>query len=178
MKKWILFFLLINHYAGIAQTDRDSADIAIGITNYFFAYTPNIINGSNAIGPGFHLNSNGKFSMKISALIDLKKYEYNKYNHFKTDTFIELNFFLPLLFNYNFYMNKKINCFLTLGAVIGGNYYVDNNNDTQKTNGFNIIGGTGFSYFPFKNLQIQLYPTLRYSERNVFPGFFVDLSIL
>lgn len=177
MGKWFLIFLSINHFFSIAQTANDTNDIALGITNYFFAYSTKLANGSNAIGPSFHLNTNGKLTIQISALIDFKKYEYYKYNHFQTDTFTELNFFLPLLFYFNYYRNNKIHCFLTSGIVIGGNYYVDENYNTNKTNGFNIIAGTGISYYIFNRLQIRACPTLRYSERNFFPGLFVDISI-
>lgn len=176
MKIFLLTSFFFYYSLTIAQTVNDSNDIAIGLTSYSFSYNTKFKQGTSSIGPTFLINTNGKITVQMTALVDFKKYKYYEYNHFQTDSFVELNFLLPVFFQYNYCVKKNIRYFLTAGIVIGGNHYIDDNNETKKIDAFNIIAGTGISYNVFKGMYIRAYPTLRYSTRNIFPGFFLDLS--
>lgn len=160
----------------IAQTANDSNDVAIGLTNYSFFYSTKFVYGTNATGPTFYMNTNGKLSMQLGLLYDFKKYIfYEQVTHIQVDTMTGINLFVPVLLHYNYFTSNKFNLFLTGGILLGGRYYLNENNKTMSTNGITLIGGTGISYRISRLLPIRASLTIRYASENIFPGIILDL---
>lgn len=182
MKKWILVFLLINHYALIAQIENDSTDIAISLTNYSFYYNTKLNNGTTSLGTTFHINTNGKLTIQLGFLYDFKKYIFYEkridYNNgtFYYDPVEHINLFFPLFLNYNYLTSEKVKLFLVSGVIFGGQNSMNENNRAFKLSNLNIIGGAGISYQLFKFLSIRSYPSIRYNSHIFFPGISFDLS--
>ncbi len=191
-KYWLLFWILIFFntmrlitflfiFSTIQLFSQDSvksdADVlSLGLATYTYSYDSKLQNGSIALGPSLFMNIK-RLDIQLSFIVDVKKYKTYSSGHFNNSIQKNLNLFLPLLFHYNYFISKKINCFATAGIMIGGPYYLIEDNITRETNGFNFVAGTGFSIKILEQLYGRLSATARYSDKLFFPGLLFDLTI-
>jgi hypothetical protein len=171
----LLIFFTNFHLWSQNSNDTSRTNKCISLTTYPFAYDTKMHNGSIASGPSFLLCGK-RLCMQIGLLYDFKKYIYYEHiTHFQIDSARGFNLFFPLLFHYSYYIHKRINCFITAGAILGGRYYIDENNYTRQARGLNLIAGTGISFNIFRNFHMRVMPSLRY-KGVFFPGALVDFS--
>jgi hypothetical protein len=179
MKSKLLIFIIFSLPFKVFCQDtlKSSVDtLNIGVTSYPYAYNFKLSEGSIAIGPTLLLNSN-RVALQLSIMADLKKYKTYQSTHFNTTVEENVSFFFPVLIHYNYFRYNKLNCFGTVGFILGGKYYLDSDNITRTTNGINFIIGTGISYKIFKQLHCRLSATIRYCQKIYFPGLFFDLTV-
>lgn len=170
MKGLLVILLCFNYSFGLTQTINDSNDVAVGITAY--PYTDAFKTGSLAIGPTMFFNNDRKVAFQIGLLWNITP--YSGYQHIAHTTQVKVKYphlYIPLLFHYNFYNLKKINCFFTGGIIL------ENSDIDEEGVILNFTGGTGISYHIIKKLFLKVSPTLRYSKKQFYPGALIDLSI-
>ena len=186
---WSIIFLLLFSLEFLqtsAQGNNESKidTVYIGVTSYIYGPSTNLTEGGTAAGIALLLCEN-RFTVEIGFLYGFKDYLADGYlmhgctvypNH--CPPLVERNAFAPILLHYSYKQSKKINCFITVGVLFGGRYYIASKTEhfTRETKSSSLIAGTGITYDVFKRLQLRLYPTLRYNGL-FFPGVFLDLWV-
>jgi hypothetical protein len=178
LKTGIVFLIFIFSRIAFGQhsTKSNTDTLFIGVSSYL--HGSKFSNGTIALGPTLIMNAY-KWSIQLSFLTDTRT--YTTYSGVTPhSTYIaknKLNCFIPVLFSYNYINTNKFKSFVTLGAIIGGKYYLDADNITRETNPVSAVAGVGFSYKMFKYVLSRLSFTARYSQKIVFPGLFLDLTV-
>lgn len=169
----------------IAKTDSIiTKDIAINATCYSFTFNNGNHNGSYAIGPSININTDGKISIQLGLLYDLKKYVfYEKHLSYTSGNFTYIavnhyNIFLPLSLSYNYFRSERLTLFVTPGIMIGGINTLNEYNKAEALNPLNITLGAGISYKPTSRLKLQAQPLVRYNSSHYFPGIMMNIGIL
>ncbi len=179
---WAFVTVFLFSFPGkvLAQKIRsDDSDMSVNATAYFFAYNMNFDDGSYALGPTFSLNTTGKISVHLGLLFDTKKYIYYDRGGIMSYAPVEqINLFIPLTIQCNYFSSDKIELYLRAGFIYGGKNTISESNRAVETSGFNLTFGTGLSYRPLGWLAFRAYPTIRYNLEYFSPGVSVDVAYL
>ena len=185
---WFAMFLLclitfpIQTFSQVQKTE--DIDISINATGYFFAYNKGLRDMSYALGPTVTLNTKGKLSLQFGLLYDFKKYVYyerrldNNTGIFYNASFEQVNLFIPLSLQFNYFRSEKITLYVVGGFLIGGMNIINENHIAEETSIYNLTLGTGISYRPLNWLALRTYPNLRYNAGLFFPGLSIDVAFL
>ena len=173
MRKVITVFLVLISNSLFAQYTADTS-VCFGLTGYVYANNTNLDKTTSAVGPSVFLNDD-KLSIQLSVLLGLKNYTVIDYTHFNSTSRKQINLFLPVLFHYRYLKTPGARYFLTIGCILGGVYYEDEENFIQRTNGVSFIAGTGATFHLLNKLFLRTSLNARFTEAVVFPGIFLEV---
>ena len=151
--------------------------IFVSASIYSFAYTPDLKNGSTAVGASWFFND-PRINLQLAIMVDLKKYyEWQRGGHFDNYKEERISIFFPILLHYNYLRFPKTVYFFSLGIAPGTRFIPNEFSNTSTGTGGSVCAGTGISRYINKRLYGRVSFNTHYLARTFSPGLSLDLVI-